>query len=92
MTVGLIHGGTKHNLIPDQVTLQLTVRSFTDDVRRTLLDGIRQMTTDICTAFRCPRPPLVVVKDEHTPAAYNDRPSRPQPPLSSDRRSATARS
>ncbi len=72
VTVGSIHGGTKHNVIPDQVTLQLTVRSFTDDVRRTLLDGIRQMTTDVCTAFRCPRPPLVVVKDEHTPAAYND--------------------
>jgi metal-dependent amidase/aminoacylase/carboxypeptidase family protein len=65
-------GGTKHNVIPDQVTLQLTVRSFTTDVRRTLLDGIAQLTTDVCTAFRCPRPPLVVVKDEHTPAAYND--------------------
>lgn len=72
VTVGSIHGGTKHNVIPDQVTLQLTVRSFTDDVRRTLLDGIRQLATDVCVAFRCPRPPLVVVKDEHTPAAYND--------------------
>lgn len=72
VTVGSIHGGTKHNVIPDQVTLQLTVRSFTEDVRRTLLDGIRQLATDVCAAFRCPRPPLVVVKDEHTPAAYND--------------------
>ncbi len=72
VTVGSIHGGTKHNVIPDQVTMQLTVRSFTDDVRRTLLDGIRQMATDVCAAFRCPRPPLVAVKDEHTPAAYND--------------------
>ncbi len=72
VTVGSIHGGTKHNVIPDQVTLQLTVRSFTEEVRRTLLDGIRQLATDLCTAFRCPRPPLVTVKDEHTPAAYND--------------------
>lgn len=72
VTVGSIHGGTKHNVIPDQVTLQLTVRSFTEDVRRILLDGVRQLATDVCTAFRCPRPPLVVVKDEHTPAAYND--------------------
>jgi len=72
VTVGSIHGGTKHNVIPDQVALQLTVRSFTEEVRRTLLDGIKQMTADVCATFRCPRPPLVVVKDEYTPAAYND--------------------
>jgi hippurate hydrolase len=72
VTVGAIHGGTKHNVIPDQVTLQLTVRSFRDDVRRTLLDGIAEITTDVCAAFGCPRPPLVTVKDEGTPAAYND--------------------
>ncbi len=72
VTVGSIHGGTKHNVIPDQVTLQLTVRSFEDDVRRTLLDGIAEVATGVCAAFRCPRPPLVKVKDERTPAAYND--------------------
>jgi len=72
VTVGSIHGGTKHNVIPDEVTLQLTVRSFTDDVRRTLLDGIAQMAKDECAVFRCPRPPQVVVKDGYTPAAYND--------------------
>ena len=50
VTVGAIHGGTKHNVIPDQVTLQLTVRSFDADARRTLLDGIaeeRQVLSDI---------------------------------------------
>ena len=72
VTVGSIHGGSKHNVIPDEVTMQLTVRSFRDEVRRTLVDGIRQLSTDVSTAFRCPRPPLVVVKDEGTPAAYND--------------------
>ncbi len=72
VTVGAIHGGTKHNVIPDQVTLQLTVRSFTQGVRRTLLEGIAQMTSDVCATFRCPQPPRVQVKDEHTPAAYND--------------------
>jgi amidohydrolase len=72
VTVGAIHGGTKHNVIPDQVTLQLTVRSFRDDVRRALLDGIAEITTDMCAAFGCPRPPLVRVKEEGTPAAYND--------------------
>lgn len=72
VTVGAIHGGTKHNVIPDQVTLQLTVRSFRDDVRRTLLDGITEVATGVCAAFSCPRPPLVKVKEEGTPAAYND--------------------
>ena len=40
LTVGSIHGGTKHNIIPDEVKLQLTVRSYKDDVRKRLLDGI----------------------------------------------------
>ena len=37
ITVGSIHGGTKHNIIPDEVHLQLTVRSYKDDVRKHLL-------------------------------------------------------
>ncbi len=46
ITVGSIHGGSKHNIIPDEVKLQLTVRSYTDDVRKQLLDSIRQIATD----------------------------------------------
>jgi hippurate hydrolase len=73
ITVGSIRGGTKHNIIPDEVKMQLTVRSYTDEVRRTLLDGIRQVTTDTCRTFQCPKDPLVEVdEEEFTPAAYND--------------------
>lgn len=72
VTVGSIHGGSKHNVIPDEVTLQLTVRSYTDEARSQLLDGIRQLATDVCKAFRCPEPPTVTVRDEHTPASYNN--------------------
>jgi hippurate hydrolase len=43
VTVGMIHGGTKNNIIPDDVTLQLTVRSFTDPVRRQLLAAIERI-------------------------------------------------
>ena len=71
VTVGSIHGGTKHNIIPAEVKLQLTVRSYTDEVRNTLLDGIREIATDTCKVFGCPKPPLVEVKDEYTPACYN---------------------
>ncbi|MDF1811290.1 MAG: amidohydrolase [Verrucomicrobiales bacterium] len=72
ITVGSFHGGTKHNIISDEVKLQLTVRSYADEVRKQLLDGIRDLTTATCRTFRCPKDPLVEVKDEFTPAAYND--------------------
>lgn len=72
ITVGSIHGGTRHNIIPDEVKLQLTVRSYTDAVRKQLLDGIRQITTDICKAMRCPKEPLIVVDEDYVSAAYND--------------------
>ena len=72
VTVGSIHGGTRHNIIPDEVKLQLTVRSYTDEVRAKLLDGIRQITTDICQTMRCPKAPLIVVEENYVPAAYNN--------------------
>lgn len=71
VTVGSIHGGTRPNIIPDQVDLQLTVRSYSDEVRLQLLDGIRQLSEDVCRAFGCPRPPDVQVKESYTPAVYN---------------------
>jgi hippurate hydrolase len=43
ITVGSIHGGTKHNVIPDEVKLQLTVRSFTEPVRARLLAAIARI-------------------------------------------------
>jgi len=74
VTVGSIHGGTKHNIIADDVKLQLTVRSYKDDVRKTLLNSITQITEDVCKTMGCPQPPDVVVngRDLYTPAAYND--------------------
>lgn len=73
VTVGSIHAGTKHNIIPDEARLQLTVRSYSDETRRLLLDSIRQITVDTCRAMGCPREPDVVVREEEfTPAGYND--------------------
>jgi hippurate hydrolase len=72
VTVGSFHGGSKHNVIPDEVHLQLTVRSYSDDVRALLLEGIRQLAEDTCRTFQCPKPPDVTLKDEYTPAVYND--------------------
>jgi hippurate hydrolase len=72
VTVGSFHGGAKHNVIPDSVHLQLTVRSYSDAVRDLLIDGIRQLARDTCVTFGCPKPPDVTIKDEYTPAMYND--------------------
>lgn len=73
VTVGSIHAGTKHNIIPDETRMQLTVRSYTDATRATLLDGIRQIAVETARAMNCPRDPEVVVHDEEfTPAMYND--------------------
>lgn len=72
VTVGSFHGGSKHNVIPDEVYLQLTVRSYSDEVRELLLGGIRQLAEDTCRTFQCPKAPDVTLKDEYTPAVYND--------------------
>jgi hippurate hydrolase len=71
VTVGSIHGGTKHNIIPDQVKLQLTVRSYKDDVRKHLLASIERIAKAEAAAAGAPRPPDVAVSDG-TPATYND--------------------
>jgi hippurate hydrolase len=75
VTVGSFHAGTKHNIIPNEAKLQITVRSYTEEVRKKLLDSIRQIATDVCKAAGCPKPPDVVVREnEFTPACFNDPP------------------
>jgi hippurate hydrolase len=71
ITVGSIHAGTKHNIIPDEAKLQLTVRSYKEDVRKKLLAGIERIAKAEAEAAGAPRPPRVEVT-EGTPALYND--------------------
>jgi len=71
ITVGSIHGGSKNNIIPDEVKLQLTVRSFTDEVRKKLLSGISRIAKAEAAAANAPKEPIVEVT-ESTPATYND--------------------
>jgi hippurate hydrolase len=71
VTVGSIHGGTKHNIIPDQVRLQLTVRAYKSDVRARLLRGIERVARAEALAADAPKPPDVVVSDG-TPVTVND--------------------
>jgi amidohydrolase len=71
ITVGSIHGGTKHNIIPDEVRLQLTVRSYRDEVRRHLLSAIERVARAEAAAAGAPREPAVTVV-ESTQSVYND--------------------
>ncbi|QSQ24536.1 amidohydrolase [Pyxidicoccus parkwayensis] len=71
LTVGSIHGGTKHNIIPDDVKLQITLRTYKPEVRKALLAGIERVTKAEAEASNAPRPPDIAVT-EGTPATYND--------------------
>lgn len=75
LTVGSIHGGTKHNIIPDEVKLQLTLRSYSDSVRSNMIAGIKRITRGLAIAAGLPEdrmPVVAVLEDEFTPATYND--------------------
>jgi hippurate hydrolase len=69
VTVGSIHGGTKHNIIPAEVRLQLTLRSFRDEVRDQLIDGIRRRAKGLAAAHRAPEPQIEV--SDGTPPTIN---------------------
>ena len=77
VTVGSFHAGSKHNIISDHANLQLTVRSFTPEVRALLLDGIRRIARGEAIAAGVPedRMPVVTVREaEFTPATVNTDP------------------
>ena len=75
VTVGSIHGGAKSNIIPDEVKLLLTVRSYKEEVRKRILASIERITKNTAAAAGIPedRAPIVKVSEtEYTPATYND--------------------
>lgn len=71
VTVGAIHGGAKHNIIPDEVKLLITVRSYKEEVRKRILASIERIAKAEAAAAGAPTPPKVEVT-EGTPATYND--------------------
>ncbi len=71
ITVGTIHGGTKNNIIPDEVKLELTVRSYKPEVRKQLLASIERVAKGEALAGGAPREPLVKVQPAAN-ATYND--------------------
>ncbi len=70
ITVGSIHGGTKHNVIGNDCTLQLTVRSYSPEIRKQLLDAIRRRAFGIAATYAAPEPEVLF--SDGTPSLKND--------------------
>ena len=75
VTVGSIHGGTKRNIIPDEVTLQLTTRTFKEDVRLRIIASIERIAKSVALGAGVPEdrlPIIKVIESENAPSLYND--------------------
>lgn len=73
VTVGSIHGGTRYNIIPDEVNLQLTVRTYKEEVRKRVLASIERIVKGVAATAGIPedRAPIVKIA-EGTGSTYND--------------------
>ena len=75
LTVGTIHGGLKRNIIPEEVTMGITLRTYSDAVRDQIIAAIRRTADGVAVAYGMPadRMPIVnVSQTEITPATIND--------------------
>jgi hippurate hydrolase len=74
VTVGAIQGGIRGNIIPDEVLLQLTVRTFSEEVRQKVHKRLREIARGTAIAAGLPEDlmPEVLIPDEFVPANYND--------------------
>jgi hippurate hydrolase len=74
VTVGSIHGGAKANIIPDEVKLQLTLRSYSDKVRAHTIEAIKRICRGEAIAAGLPddlMPVVTVLEEGATPATFN---------------------
>ncbi len=75
VTVGSIHGGTRPNIIPDEVHLQLTIRTYKEEVRQHVLAALARIAQGIAAAHGIPpslSPIVTADESDHSPALYND--------------------
>jgi hippurate hydrolase len=75
VTIGSIHGGAKRNIIPDEVLLQLTIRTYKEEVRQRILAAIERIAKGLAAAAGIPEdraPIMKVIESENAPSLYND--------------------
>ena len=78
VTVGSIHGGTRPNIIPDEVRLQLTIRTYKEEVRQHILEALTRMAKAIATAHGIPpslSPTVTADESDHSPALVQRSPT-----------------
>lgn len=73
VTVGAIHGGTKHNIIPDECKLQLTVRTMNDAARKEVLESIARIAKAAALGAKAPEPIIQHRAESFTPALFNEK-------------------
>lgn len=75
VTIGSIHGGTKRNIIPDEVVLQFTIRTYKEEVRQRIIASIERIARGVAQAAGVPEeraPILKIIESENAPSLYND--------------------
>ena len=75
VTIGQIHGGTKRNIIPNEVKMSITARTFSDQARQIIIEGVRHTAAGVGISAGVPdnlAPIVTVLEDESTPVMYND--------------------
>ena len=74
ITVGSFQGGTKHNIIPDEVKLQLTIRTYKEEVRKLIHKRIKEICNGIASSMGLDKSqwPEVIIPEKYTPANFND--------------------
>lgn len=74
LTIGAIKGGTKHNIIPEEVELKISLRTFSDDTRKKVIDSIKRIAENTARAFGIDETKLPVVKglENYHPPVVND--------------------
>lgn len=74
VTVGSIHGGTKGNIIPNEVKLELTMRCFNDEVRNAIIEKIQRVCKGVAMSAGLPEEmyPKMTLKNEFCPSVYNE--------------------
>ncbi len=74
VTVGSIHGGTKHNIIPGEVDMKLTIRFFSDDVYRQIISALRRIADGqaVAAGLKEDMMPVIQTGSEYTPPVIND--------------------
>ncbi|WP_157439789.1 amidohydrolase [Terracidiphilus gabretensis] len=73
VTVGTIHGGTKNNIIPEEVTMGLSLRSFSDEIRAKMVSELDREAKGLAEGYGIPADRMPTVKVfENTPATIND--------------------